>query len=87
MLFEHRVDRDGPRVRVLIADHPATWTDLDREITDALDEGVTSAVLLLPASIEAPELQRVEELVERLAIAGVAVVEEWRDGEFVGGLV
>jgi hypothetical protein len=76
MRFEHRIDRNGPCVRILIADHPAPWDELDREIGEALDEGITSAVVLVPEWMEGAELRRVDGLVERLALAGVAVVQE-----------
>jgi hypothetical protein len=87
MLFEHRIDRNGPCVRILIADHPAQWGELDREIGEALDEGITSAVVLVPEMMEGAELRRVEDLVQRLAMAGVTVVEEWRDGVSAGDAV
>ncbi len=78
MIMQYEVQRNGPYVRVLVPDCASNWPRLEREVDDALEEGVTIARIIAPRPIGTGELKRVVALNNRLTEIGVVTTIEWR---------
>ena len=78
MIVQFEVLRNGPYLRILLPDCGSDWPRLDREVDDALDEGVTFAQIVAPAPIGTGDLKRVVALNNRLEADGVVTTVEWR---------
>ena len=64
MIVQFEVLRNGPYLRILLPDCGSDWPRLDREVDDALDEGVTFAQIVAPAPIGTGDLKRVVALTQ-----------------------